>query len=596
MSKRFNALNGTDFAAMVMAGAERLRSNVNNVNALNVFPVPDGDTGTNMNLTMTSGMEELKRRPNHHIGRAADALSKGLLMGARGNSGVILSQLFRGFAKSVLNFEEITPQQFAAALQQGVDTAYQAVVKPVEGTILTVAREAAKHAQYYARRTNDVAELMNEVLQYGKQALAKTPDQLPVLKQVGVVDAGGQGLICVYEGFVAALTGEAVEAAPVALEQMDLAHDAHSIVRKEARTAQSLLSTEDIEQGYCTEFIIKLVPGKVQGIEFRETDFRRELTEMGDSLLVVSDDDLVKVHIHAEAPGSVMNYAMKYGELTRIKIENMREQHTHILETDQYDQNYSAPSAGQEAGQAIHGEKQEANETGVEAELVEEGTDAAAPNAFVAVAMGSGITDIFHSLGVDEVISGGQTMNPSTEDLVKAIRNTNAETVFILPNNSNIIMAAKQAQELVEDRKVIVIPSKTVPQGMSALIAYQDSADAEVNEEAMLQAVRQVRSGQVTKAVRDTSIDGLTILEGDFIGILDGTIVVSRSDLLEACQGLLDAMMSDGGEIVTILTGEEAMTEDTERLSAYAQQQFPEAELEVHAGGQPLYPYIIAVE
>ncbi|WNQ13679.1 DAK2 domain-containing protein [Paenibacillus aurantius] len=588
MSKRFNTINGSDFVRMMLSGADHLRRNVNNVNALNVFPVPDGDTGTNMNLTMTSGVEELRKKQNDHIGRSAEALSKGLLMGARGNSGVILSQLFRGFAKSVQPHAEITPQQLAAALQQGVDTAYQAVVKPVEGTILTVAKEAAKHALYYSRRSGDVLELMKEVLAHGQQALARTPEQLPVLKQVGVVDAGGQGLICVYEGMVAALSGNeeplAIPATPVA--EVNLAREAHA--GHEHRNAQSMLATEDIEQGYCTEFLVKLVPGKVKGYEFRETEFRGELSKLGDSLLVVADDDLVKIHIHAEHPGEVMTYAQNYGELTRIKIENMREQHTHIVQTNEYDPRHAAPGLAEN--------KEAASETAHAAAEKAQPEQELAPYGFVGVSMGSGIEEIFASLGVDVVISGGQTMNPSTEDIVNAVREVPARTIFVLPNNSNIIMAAKQAKDLVEDKQVVVIPTKTIPQGMAALVSFQEQADPETNEQTMLRAVSQIRSGQVTYAVRDTSIDGLDIKEGDYIGLSEGKIVTSETVLEESCTRLLEAMLAGGGEIVTILTGENASEDQTASLLTWLKEHHPEVDVEVHPGGQPLYVYIFSVE
>lgn len=579
MSKRFITVNGTDFCSMVVAGAANLTNNVNRVNALNVFPVPDGDTGTNMNLTMTSGVEELKRRPNAHIGKAAEALSKGLLMGARGNSGVILSQLFRGFAKAVLPYEEVNAQQFAAALQQGVDTAYAAVVKPVEGTILTVSKEAARHGGQAVRRVQDIRELMDEVVKAGNQSLARTPELLPVLKQVGVVDAGGQGLMLIYEGFLSALSGEippaadedaiGLDVAPsVSLQEMkDIAH--------EAKSAQAQLRTEDIEFGYCTEFIVKLVPGKVQGFRFDEAKFRQELSRHGDSLLVVADDEIVKVHIHAEYPGNVMNYAMNYGDLTKIKIENMREQHAHILMSDEYDVPVAFPETIDIAA-------------AVPREM--------APYGFVAVAMGDGISEIFTSLGVDVILSGGQTMNPSTEDIVNAVREVPAQTVYVLPNNSNIVLAAQQATELVEDKKVVVIPSKTIPQGMAAMLAFDEKSGAEHNAEAMLRAMGSVRSGQVTFAVRDTSIDSVDIKEGDFIGIYESKIVTSNRELLNTCRKLLDSMLEADGEIVTILTGADAKEEETEAIAAYLGERYPQAEVEIHAGGQPLYAYIFAVE
>lgn len=586
MSKRFNSINGNDFTYMVLAGADSLRRNVDKVNGLNVFPVPDGDTGTNMNLTLTSGVEELKKKPSSHIGKAADALSKGLLMGARGNSGVILSQLFRGFAKHVHDLEEVNVQQFAAALQNGVDTAYKAVVKPVEGTILTVSKEAAKHATQYVRRATDVLDLMQEVLLRAKEALSKTPDMLPVLKQVGVVDAGGQGLVYIYEGFVAALRGEGLvdspvvhaasapspaASAPSAVPAMNLSREAHGHA-----PAQAHLATEDIEFGYCTEFMLTVVPNKVKGLEFEEGQFRQELGKLGDSLLVVSDEELVKVHIHAEYPGEVMNLAMKFGDLSRIKIENMRDQHTHILEEaqDMYEHvDYSPASSHVAAASKVN-----------------------KPYGFVAVAMGDGITDILTSVGVDVVLSGGQTMNPSTEDIVNAVNRIDADTVYILPNNSNIILAAQQAKDLVEDKTLIVIPTKSIPQGLAAILAFQEKAEPQENTEEMTAAIQRVSSGQVTYAVRDTSIDGIEIKQGHFIGIEDGRIVSSEPGLMDACKKLLQQMIGEGNEIVTILTGEDAKEEETEELEAFIREMYPEMEIELHPGGQPLYAYIFSVE
>ncbi|MEW9697809.1 DAK2 domain-containing protein [Paenibacillus sp. SI8] len=580
MSKRFISINGNDFTAMVLAGADNLRRNVDKVNGLNVFPVPDGDTGTNMNLTITSGVEELKKKPSSHIGKAADALSKGLLMGARGNSGVILSQLFRGFAKHVHDLESVNVQQFASALQQGVETAYKAVVKPVEGTILTVSKEAAKHAMQY-RRGGDLLDFMQEVLSKAKEALARTPEQLPVLKQVGVVDAGGQGLVCVYEGFVTALNGGLVDASED-YATMDTTLDSVSIVpainvTKEAHAhlpAQAHLATEDIEFGYCTEFMLTIQSGKVKGLTFNEEKFRDQLSKLGDSLLVVADDELVKVHIHAEYPGEVMNQAMNYGALSRIKIENMRDQHSHILE-DVADA-YAVPEleGAETANSALAGK----------------------PYGFVAVALGEGITDILTSVGVDVVLSGGQTMNPSTEDIVNAVERIDAETIFVLPNNSNIILAAQQAAQLVEGKTIVVIPSKSIPQGLAAILAFQEKSDAQANEKAMNESLKRVKSGQVTYAVRDTNMDGIDIKMGHFIGIQDGRIVSSQPSLKDACKKLLQEMIEEGNEIVTILTGEDAKEEETEELEAFIHEMYPDMEVELHPGGQPLYTYLFSVE
>jgi hypothetical protein len=589
---------------MILTGAEYLNASVESVNALNVFPVPDGDTGTNMNMTLASGAEELKKKQFAQVGKAAEALSKGLLMGARGNSGVILSQLFRGFAKSVQDKDQIDVQQFAAALQQGVDMAYKAVVKPVEGTILTVAREAAKHAVASAKRCEDLAALMEEVLAKAKETLAKTPEQLPVLKQVGVVDAGGQGLVCIYEGFLAALGGEAAGPKPVrepktvpdakaAESGMFLTelpgHGDHRLER-----AQVHLSTEEIEYGYCTEFIVRIVPEKTAGAVFEEAAFRSELEKHGDSVLVVSDDELVKVHIHAEYPGNVLTLGQRYGDLVKIKIENMREQHSHILEEERgATARTSLPeSVADEAARQAPPEAAAA--LAKPAERPRE-TPALKPFGFVAVASGDGLVSIMTSLGADVVISGGQTMNPSTEDIVKAIERVQAETVFVLPNNSNIIMASQQASELL-DRNIVVIPTKTIPQGMAALIAFNPKASAEQNVAAMERAIRRVQSGQVTYAVRNSRIDGMDIKEGDYIGIHNNRIVVSNPDLLESCRKLVDSMMAEGGEVITILTGADANEAATLELVSQLEEAYPDAELEVHIGGQPVYYYLISVE
>lgn len=595
MAKRL--INGIDFAQMVFAGADTLQSQVEHVNALNVFPVPDGDTGTNMNLTLSLGAKELRNKPSSHIGKAAEVLSRGLLMGARGNSGVILSQLFRGFAKSVAGMESINAEQFAQALQQGVDTAYQAVVKPVEGTILTVSKEAAKQGLSQARRTNDLANLMAEVLKSAKEALARTPELLPILKQVGVVDAGGQGLVFIYQGFVHALSGEEIKSATesatmpsgaidgvmgshdehdkdLLIPVMNLAQEAHRT--QGGKSAQSHISTEDIRYGYCTEFLVHLKQGKVPGHGFAEADFRRELQEHGDSLLVVADDQLVKVHVHAEYPGTVMNIAMKYGDLTHMKIENMREQHNQILEQDK---RHDGETKTVSTAAALQDEQEVMKEFGV-----------------VAVAMGEGIAEIFTSLGVDYVLSGGQTMNPSTEDIVGAIRAVGAKKVFILPNNSNIILAAKQAESLVEEREVTVIPSKTIPQGLAAALAFQATATMDVNAAAMNRAIKRVSSGQVTYAVRDSRMDDLEIKQGDYIGICDKKMVSASADLLDTCQRLLEAMITNEEEIVTIFAGEEADEKVTAKMATYVRQAHPNIEVEIYHGGQPLYYYIFSVE
>ncbi|NLS39607.1 DAK2 domain-containing protein [Bacillus subtilis] len=548
-------LDGRTFAEMILAGAQNLSQNASAVDALNVFPVPDGDTGTNMNLSMTSGAREVEQMDTDDIGKVGSALSKGLLMGARGNSGVILSQLFRGFSKSIESKKEINSLEFAAALQAGVDMAYKAVMKPVEGTILTVAKDAAKKAMTLAEKETDITALMTAVTEEAEASLNRTPELLPVLKEVGVVDSGGKGLLCVYEGFLASLKGEAVPQKAVLPSLDDMVNAEHH------KSAQSMMNTEDIEFGFCTEVMVRLDQAKR---EFDEGTFRQDLSQFGDSLLVIADESLAKVHIHAEEPGNVLNYAQHYGELIKIKIENMREQHTSIISQE------SKPAGNEK-------------------------TPAKQPYGIVTVAMGEGISDLFKSIGASVVIEGGQTMNPSTEDIVEAVKSVNAETVFILPNNSNIIMAANQAASVMNEQ-VLVIPAKTVPQGMSALLAFNPDQEAEANEANMLSAIQQVKSGQVTYSVRDTHIDGKDIKKGDFMGILNGTIIGTSENQLSAVKMLLSEMIGEDDEIVTILYGEDASREEAEQLEAFLSDKYEEIEVEIHNGKQPLYSYIVSAE
>ncbi|MEJ9218761.1 DAK2 domain-containing protein [Paenibacillus glucanolyticus] len=591
MSKR--SLNGTEFTAMVLAGAEQLQQHAEHVNSLNVFPVPDGDTGTNMNLTMTAGVAELKSKHSESVGHSAGVLSKGLLMGARGNSGVILSQLFRGFSRYAAPYTELNTHQFAAALQTGVEAAYKAVVKPVEGTILTVAKEAAKHAVYFSRRSNDVVELMEQVLAKAKETLSQTPDMLPVLKQVGVVDSGGQGLVYIYEGFLQALRQD-VPSGSYAVsegqaEQSNTAPVSHAVPDFSAvqapASAQSRLSTEDIEFLYDMEFFINRQLGEGAGAEFDEDYFRKALAVNGDSIIVISDDETIKVHVHSKAPGEVLNLALQYGEITQIHILNMREQHRDLLTTGMD----IAPMPELFADIP-------AEHVTPEAPAVPP-ADEIAPYGFIAVSSGEGISDIFKSLGVDVVLSGGQTMNPSTEDFVNAISSISAQQVFILPNNSNIVLAAQQARELLEgERSVTVIPSKTIPQGMAAAFAFQEDENADMNTDSMLDAITRVQSGQVTYAVRDTTIDDLEIKAGQFIGIRNSNIVAANADLITTSQDLLGKMLESGDEIVTLLTGADATEESTNALTDWLGEHYPNAEVEVHYGGQPIYSYLFSVE
>ncbi|TVY00701.1 DAK2 domain-containing protein [Cohnella terricola] len=604
MSKRF--LNGSEWASMILLGAERLSRNEERVNALNVFPVPDGDTGTNMNLTMSAGVAELKNKPSEDAGRAAEVLSKGLLMGARGNSGVILSQLFRGFARAISGQRELTATLFANALQQGVDTAYKAVVKPVEGTILTVAREAARHGLTVARRTSDLTELMREVHDKALETLARTQEMLPVLKQVGVVDSGGQGLVYIYEGFVDYLSDGSVadssDRRPEPRTATVVPAAAPSAVRAPAANssfAQAKITTESIAFPYDMEFFIHRVSSAAP---FPEKTFRQSLERDGDSIIIIEDDGIVKVHVHSRHPGDVLNLALTYGEITQIHILNMQEQHRELL----------AQKSDSSAGNRSESQTNVPVERGLVDYALPGVVDLPAVTAspesepnpdvyemaaygVVTVSVGEGNAELFRSLGVDIVLSGGQSMNPSTEDLLVAIKSLSAHHIIVLPNNPNIVMAAKQAAELSE-RPVTVLSTRTLPQGMAAMLAFQENDEVNANIERMTKSYERVVTGSVTVAVRDTEMDGIQIKQGEYIGIKDKTIVVSAPDAAETCKSLLVGLLENGNEIVTVLTGEGADPEQTEEIERWLAEKFPEAEVEVHEGGQPLYPYLFAVE
>ncbi|WP_206854587.1 DAK2 domain-containing protein [Candidatus Enterococcus mangumiae] len=555
-------ISASQFQEMVQSGANRLQKNAEYVNSLNVFPVPDGDTGTNMNLSMTSGAKAVVDSTYEKVGELAALLSKGLLMGARGNSGVILSQLFRGFSKQIPDVTVLTATELAAAFTHGVETAYKAVMKPVEGTILTVAREAAKAGEKKAKSTDDVIEVMTAVVKGGKRALAKTPDLLPVLKEVGVVDSGGQGLLFVYEGFLTALNGEyqadeVYEPSPAQMDDM--------VNAEHHRSVQGQLATEDIHYGYCTEIMVKIGEGPTVDSTFDYEEFRNYLDGLGDSLLVVNDDEIIKVHVHTENPGEVMNYGQKFGSLVKVKVDNMRLQHETILEHDQ------APSAP--VAQA----------------------KPRVPYGIVAIAAGKGVQELFESLGANYVISGGQTMNPSTEDIVKAINEVNADKVIILPNNKNIFMAADQAAEVAE-LPVAVVPSKTVSQGLTAMLSFNEQATLEENKATMTDMLSSVVSGQVTHAIRDTMIDGVKITEGDFLGMIDGKIVISNPDMLATSFATLEQMINEDTEIVTILIGEDGSAEQAQALADQLSEKHAELEIEIHQGDQPVYPYLFSAE
>lgn len=555
-------ITAQDFRAMVEIGEMRLSENAEFVNSLNVFPVPDGDTGTNMMLSFKSGAERVANSTATTVGDLAQDLAKGLLMGARGNSGVILSQLFRGFSKAVVGKDVITGEELAQAFTNGVETAYKAVMKPVEGTILTVARESAKRGVRKLETSNDIIEVMGSVLRGAEKSLAKTPDLLPVLKEVGVVDSGGQGLVFIYNGFFEALTGEAVPVQSLQSNKIDLTSVAHH----ESGVDYEHVSTGDIKFGYCTEIMVKIGEGETVVDTFDYDTFRNYLNELGDSLLVVADDEIIKVHVHTERPGEVMNYGQRFGSLMKVKVDNMRLQHEEVLKTD-----YTAKV--KEAAQ-----KQKA-EYGI-----------------VAVAAGEGVQELFKSMGVTTIINGGQTMNPSTEDILQAVKEAHAEKVIVLPNNKNIQMAANQAAEVSEDAAVVVVATRTISEGLASLLAFNPEASLEDNQAAMSEQMALVSSGQITNAVRDTNIDGVEIKKDDFMGIVDGKILVSIADRKEATLATIDKMIDDDSEILTIIYGEDADASEVEEITEAVEAKYPDVEVEVHEGNQPVYTYLLSVE
>lgn len=549
---RMKSLDGIKFAEMVQMGAHHLYQNAAYVDSLNVFPVPDGDTGTNMNLSMTSGANETEANVNEHIGKVAQSLSKGLLMGARGNSGVILSQLFRGFGKAIEKEATIDAFGLANAFQAGVDTAYKAVMKPVEGTILTVAREAAAKAVEVAEAEQDMIAVMEAFTTEAKASLNRTPDLLPVLKEVGVVDSGGQGLLFVYEGFLASMKGEPLP------EKNESSLD--DLINAEHHRVQDFMDTSAIEFGYCTEIMVRFEEDKAP---FDEEQFRQELNPMGDSLLVISDDEIAKVHIHSETPGAVLAAGQKYGSLIKIKVDNMREQHSAIVG--------DAPKAPAAKAQPK------------------------VPYAIVTIAMGEGVANLLRSIGASYVIEGGQTMNPSTEDIVKAVQEIGAERVLILPNNKNIIMAAEQAAELLEI-EAAVVPTKTIPQGMAAILAFNPEESVENNQNNMTTGFAHVKTGQVTYAVRDTSIDGVEIHKDDYMALAEGKIILSTKEMMDAAKQVLENLMDEDAEIVTVIYGEDATAAQAEELQSFIEETYPDAEVEIVEGKQSLYPFILSVE
>lgn len=538
------------FAKMVQTGAYFLANEKETINKLNVFPVPDGDTGTNMNLTLTSGVNELNKAINASLKEMMTAFINGLLMGARGNSGVILSQLFRGF--HTLENEVISMEDFARALDEGVKIAYQSVTNPVEGTILTVAKDVAQVALTHAKSASSFTELLESIVQEAHASLARTPDLLPVLKEVGVVDSGGKGLLVIYEGFLAALTGKTV-ATEIVAQDADTSEISHD------RGVQALIDPATIKYGYCTEFFVEFSAAKLKDHPFDAEAFREELSKYGDSLLVAPSEQMVKVHIHTEEPGTVLSLAQRYGELINIDIENMRKQHEVIVSEE-------AESQTEELDVAI-----------------------------IAVAQGAGLKEMFSQMGATNIIDGGQTMNPSTEDFIKAIEKINAKHIFILPNNKNILLAAKQAAEMVE-KAVTVIPTITIPQGLKALFAMDETVDIATNEANMLASIAEVKTGLVTFATRDTKLNGLTIKEGEFIGLNEDSIKVAEKTTLQATRALLEKLLDDEDEIVTIIYGDDVKEQEIDELETLLSKLYPDLEVESFAGNQPIYSYILMIE
>lgn len=554
-------INARMLQQMFLSGAATLESNKEKINDLNVFPVPDGDTGTNMTMTINSAADEVRCIENPTMDNLSKAISTGSLRGARGNSGVILSQLFRGFCKEIKEHEELDMKAIAVAMQKATETAYKAVMKPKEGTILTVARGIAEKTVEEAERTNNIAEAFENVLEHGEKVLASTPDMLPVLKQAGVVDSGGQGLLCVLYGCYDALTGK--------VSEFDITPATGDVASAATGAA---FDDVDIEFGYCTEFIIKL---DKEFTEEDEDEFKSYLNSVGDSIVCVALDDIVKIHVHTNHPGEVFEKGLTYGQLSRMKVDNMREEHENKI-------------ISQSAVDKVNEEKaNEAVET-PHVELKELGV--------LAVVPGDGLTEIFKGIGADATISGGQTMNPSTEDILNAVMKIPAKTVFVLPNNSNIILAATQADVLCDEKDIIVIPTKTIPQGISALVSFDPTGDADSNKDNMMEAIDCVLSGQVTYAVRDTQIDGHDVKKGDYIAINDEGLVASETDIKDSVIKMLDGMVSDDYELISIYYGSDVDEADAEAIAAIVEEKYSYLDVELEYGGQPVYYYIISVE
>ena len=555
-------INVDVLAKMFLAGAQNIEAKKDYINELNVFPVPDGDTGTNMSMTIMSAAKEVTALNNPEMKDLAKAISSGSLRGARGNSGVILSQLLRGFTKAIKEEKEIDVLALAAACQRARDTAYKAVMKPKEGTILTVASGIATKAAEMAEETDDLEVFIPAVIEYAEEVLNKTPEMLPVLKEAGVVDSGGQGLLEVIKGAYDAFLGKEIDYSVIEPSTGVMVNKANAE------------DTADIKFGYCTEFIILT---EKEFTEDDEREFKKFLSSIGDSIVCVADDDVVKIHVHTNDPGLAIQKALTYGQLSKMKIDNMREEHQEKLIRD------AEKLAEQQANEeAAHEEKKPA--------------EPRKAMGFIAVSIGAGMNEIFKELGADYIIEGGQTMNPSTEDMLNAIDRVNADTVFILPNNKNIVLAANQAKSLVEEKEIIVIPTKTVPQGITAIINFMPDADAKTNEEAMLEEIKNVKTGHVTYAVRDTHIDDKEIHEGDIMGIGDSGILAVGKDLEETTKELIANLVDEDSELISIYYGEEVSEEDAEKFTEEITELYPDVDVDIQFGGQPIYYYVLAVE
>ena len=555
-------INVDVLAKMFLAGAQNIEAKKDYINELNVFPVPDGDTGTNMSMTIMSAAKEVTALNNPEMKDLAKAISSGSLRGARGNSGVILSQLLRGFTKAIKEEKEIDVLALAAACQRARDTAYKAVMKPKEGTILTVASGIATKAAEMAEETDDLEVFIPAVIEYAEEVLNKTPEMLPVLKEAGVVDSGGQGLLEVIKGGYDAFLGKEID---------------YSSIKPSTSVTVNKVNAEDtadIKFGYCTEFIILT---EKEFTEEDEHEFKKFLSSIGDSIVCVADDDVVKIHVHTNDPGLAIQKALTYGQLSKMKIDNMREEHQEKL---------------------IRDAEKLAEEQAKEEAAYEEKKTAEPRKAmgFITVSIGAGMNEIFKELGADYIIEGGQTMNPSTEDMLNAIDQVNADMVFILPNNKNIILAANQAKSLVEDKEIIVIPTKTVPQGITAIINFMPDADAKTNEEAMLEEIKNVKTGQMTYAVRDTHIDDKEIHEGDIMGIGDSGILAVGKDLEETTKELIANLVDEDSELISIYYGEEISEEEAEKFAGEIEELYPDVDVDIQFGGQPIYYYVLAVE